>query len=507
MTLTETRRNIITAALMVAMFIAAVEVTIVTAAMPTVVGSLGGISLYSWVFSAYMLANTLTVPIYGKLADIHGRKKVFITAILLFVGGSALCGLAQSMEQLVLFRVIQGLGAGGVLPIAVTIVGDLFPFEQRARVQGWFSSMWGLAAIVGPFIGGFTVENFSWRWVFWFNLPLGLLIVWVIFRFLNEKQEREQKSIDYTGAALFVLAVLGLLTATQVVGHQGPSHPAAWILFAVGTAMLLLFYRWEHQVENPFIPLTLFRHPIIASSNLTAFLTGMGMFGVIGFIPLFVQGVLGHSPTLAGLAITPQVLGWSSASVLAGRWLLKHGYRPPILTGVILISLAASAIAFMNQQTPYIWILVCMFVLGFGLGLSMTSCIVAVQNAVNGSERGAATSSQMFSRSMGGAFGMTLLGTVMSFQLKDQMEDYIAQNQADLSAEAIQQLREAQGVTTPEGLAALPGPLAEQIHHFLSQALDATFLTAAIISVIALLSAFLLVPKGSARSLSAHEEA
>lgn len=505
MTLTRYQRNIITASLMVAMFIAAVEVTIVHAAMPTVVGALGGISLYSWVFSAYMLANTVTVPIYGKMADIFGRKKIFITAILLFVGGSALCGLAQSMEQLVFFRVIQGLGAGGVLPIAVTVIGDLYPFEQRARVQGWFSSIWGFAAIIGPLIGGFTVENFSWRWVFWFNLPLGLLIVGIILRYLDERQVKERKAIDYTGAALFVLAVLGLLSATQLAGHQGFFHPVAWILMTFGLGLLVLFYHWEKRVEDPFIPLTLFRHPIIASSNLTAFLTGVGMFGAISFVPLFVQGVLGQSPTLAGLAITPQVLGWSSASVLAGRWLLKHGYRPPILAGVVLITLSAAGFAWMNEQTSYGLILFGMFILGFGLGLSMTSYIVAVQNAVDGSERGTATSSQMFSRSMGGAFGVTLLGAVMSFQLKDQVEQYLAQNQSQLSAETIQQLRQAQGVTTPDEWAHLSAPVMEQMRLFLSHALDATFVTAAVISVTALISAFLLVPKGSARSLSVKE--
>ncbi len=270
-----TRRNIITGALMIATFIAAVEVTIVNAAMPTVVGALGGISLYSWVFSAFMLANTLTVPLYGKLADLYGRKKVFITAVLLFVTGSALCGFSQSMEQLVFFRAIQGMGAGGVLPVTLTIVGDIFPFELRARAQGWFSSMWGLAAIVGPFIGGWTVEYLSWHWIFWFNLPLGILIVLTIAIFLKEQTQEGEKNIDYGGAVLFSLAVLGILTFTQLIA-EGAGHPLPWILLIGGAVLLFIFFKWERRAKDPFIPLALFRNRIIASSNLSAFLTGMG---------------------------------------------------------------------------------------------------------------------------------------------------------------------------------------------------------------------------------------
>ena len=499
------QRQIITGALMAAMFIAAVEVTIVNAAMPTVVGTLGGISLYSWVFSAYMLANTLTVPIYGKLADLYGRKGVFVTAVLLFIGGSALCGFSQSMEQLVFFRAIQGIGAGGVQPIALTIVGDIYPFEVRAKIQGWFSSMWGLAAIVGPLIGGWTVDHFSWRWIFWFNLPLGLLIILTILLFLRESGHRVEKKIDYTGAVLFILSVLGVLSFTQLIGNQGADYPLAWVLLVGGVATLAVFFRWERRVDDPFLPLNLFRNRVIASSNSTAFLTGMGMFGAISFVPLFVQGVLGKSPTLAGLAITPQVLGWSTSSVIAGRWLLHQGYRPPIVTGAVLVALSAASFTLMDASTPYLLVMAGMLVLGLGLGLSMTAFIVAVQNAVQGPERGTATSSQMFSRSMGGAFGVTLLGTVMSFQLKTRINTYITEHQGELSEETIRQLEKAQGVTNPESFSALPSGIARLAEQFLSQALHTTFITATLFSIAALAVALLLVPKGSAQSLSVKE--
>ncbi|MBN2908759.1 MFS transporter [Polycladomyces sp. WAk] len=500
------KRNMITTALMVAMFLAAVEVTIVNAAMPTVVAALGGISLYSWVFSAFMLANTTTVPIYGKLADLYGRKRVFIVAVLLFITGSALCGLAQSMTQLVWFRALQGLGAGGVLPVAMTIIGDIFPFEARARVQGWFSSVWGFAAVIGPFIGGWTVEHFSWRWLFWFNLPIGLLVISIIAVCLPNRKEGERPHVDVVGAGLMTVSVFGLLYATLLIGEKGWQNPWPWGCLTVSAGLLTVFIKWERRVKDPFIPIRLLQNRIIASSNLTAFLTGMGMFGAISFVPLFVQGVLDKSPTLAGLAITPQVLGWTLGSIVAGHWILKSGYRPVILTGVSLIVAAALTFVGMGQDTAYGWVLVTMCVLGLGLGLSMTTYILAIQNAVPTRDRGTATSSQMFSRSMGGAFGVTILGAVMTFQLKRIMEATIQAHQGEWSPEAIDKLRHMQGIVSPESLAQLPAWLSDEMGQWLAHSLHAVFLTATVFSLLALLAAAVWIPKGSAQSMSFPEE-
>jgi EmrB/QacA subfamily drug resistance transporter len=500
------RRIIITAALMVAMFLAAVEATIVNAAMPTVVSALGGLSLYSWVFSAFMLANTTTVPIYGKLADLYGRKRVFIIAVLLFIGGSALCGLSRSMEQLVFFRIIQGLGAGGVMPVALTIVGDIYPFEQRARIQGWFSSVWGLAALIGPFVGGWTIDHFSWRWIFWFNLPFGLFVISIIIAFLPNRKADKRLRIDIVGALLLMVSVFTFLFATQQVGSLGWNAPAVWLLLILAALLLTAFILWERRESQPFLPVELFKNRIIYSSNLTAFLTGIGMFGAISFVPLFVQSVLGKSATLAGLAITPQVLGWSTASVVAGRWMLRSGYRPPILAGVSLISSAAALFIWMDAETPYLLVLGSMFVLGLGLGLSMTTYIVAVQNAVDTDRRGAATSSQMFARTLGGAVGVTILGAVMISQLRKHIDSFLADRQGQLDPETIRQLQEAQGITHPEGLATLPPSVADQVSQFLALSLDTTFFTAAALSVLTLASAYFLIPGGSAQSLAAEKD-
>ena len=274
----------------------------------------------------------------------------------------------------------------------------------------------------------------------------------------------------------------------------------------MAVSLLIAFIRWERKIDHPFLPIHLFRNPIIAGSNLTAFLTGMGMFGAISFVPLFVQGVLGKSPTLAGLAITPQVLGWSMMSVVAGRWLLRSGYRPPILTGVSLVIVAAGLFIWMDAATPYLFVLVSMLVLGGGLGLAMTSFLVAVQNAVDETQRGSSTSSQMFSRSMGGAFGVSILGAIMSFRLNREVEAYITAYRDKLTPEMIQHIQTAKGLSSPEEIASLPSGMAKTISQLLANALGTTFLTAASLSLVALVAAFFFIPAGSARSLSVKEE-
>ncbi|KXG43318.1 MDR family MFS transporter [Tepidibacillus infernus] len=501
------QRKILTFAIMIGMFLAAMEATIVNAAMPTIVGALGGFSLYSWVFSAFMLTNTTTVPIYGKLADMYGRKVMFIIAVTLFVLGSALSGQANTMVQLVLFRGIQGLGAGGVLPLALTIAGDMFTLEQRAKVQGLFSSIWGLSAIIGPFIGGFIVDHFSWRWLFYLNLPIGILVITLVAIFLpKQKTTKHTHKIDILGVTLLSTSIVMFLYGTLLVSRYGWFHIITDSFFGLSLILLVLFIYVEQKAKEPFIPLSLFKIKIIGSSNLTAFLMGIGMFGSIQFVPLYVQGVLGTSATQAGLSITPQVIGWSLFSIVASRLILKNGYRLPILFGASLMTISGFMLAQVGVNTSYVYVLVSMFILGGGLGLAMTTFAVAVQSAVTFEQRGLATSSQMFARSIGATLGVTILGSVLTMNMKPQVEFFILQNQGKLPTELLQQIEQSQGVFEGDQAALIPPDILDRMATFLANSIHNTMWTAFVLSFLALITAWFIIPRGSAQSLSVEEK-
>jgi len=501
----QVHHKVITATLMISMFLAAMEATIVNAAMPTIVGSLGGFALYSWVFSAFMLTNTTTVPIYGKLADMFGRKKTFITAVILFVLGSALSGLAQSMEQLVLFRGIQGLGAGGVLPLALTIIGDMYPLEQRAKIQGLFSSVWGIAAIFGPLIGGFIVDNFSWRWLFYLNIPVGIIVVTLIGIYLPKQINTKKHKIDFLGATILSIGVISFLYGTLMVSRYGWLDLKTDIYFLIAFALFVIFVWVERKVSEPFIPLDLFKNKIIASSNITAFLMGIGMFGSIQFVPLYVQGVLGRTATEAGLSITPQVIGWSLSAIISSRLLLKYGYRLPIILGVALMTISGFLLSQLSINTPYLYVIFSMFILGGGLGMSMTAFAVAVQSAVTYRQRGLATSTQMFSRSIGATFGVTILGSVLTLNMKPQVNGFLEENKNRLSSELLLKIQNSQGIFEGEQAKHIPIEILNKMANFLANSIHATMWTAFLLTFFSLVAAWLLIPKGSAQSLSVEE--
>ena len=313
-------------ALMLGMALAALDTTIVGTALPSIVGKLGGITLYSWVFSAYLLTSTTTVPIYGKLADLFGRKPVFLFGTAVFLIGSAACGAAQSMEQLIIFRAIQGLGAGAVLPIVLTIIGDIFPLEERARVQGLFSGVWGLSSIVGPALGGVIVDHFSWRWVFYINIPFGLLSAFLLIITLKENVERKQRSIDYLGTLTLTFGIIALLFALLQGGvtWAWTSLPSLG-LFALAVVLIALFLFQETRASEPILPLTLFSNRIIAISSIGGVVLGVVLFGVTSYVPLFVQGVKGGTATSAGITLGPFLVAWPSAATLSGRVILRYG--------------------------------------------------------------------------------------------------------------------------------------------------------------------------------------
>jgi EmrB/QacA subfamily drug resistance transporter len=406
-----TSRPLTVVALLLGLFLAAMEMTVVSTAMPTVVGELGGLNLYAWAFAAYMLASTVTVPIHGKLADLHGRKPVLLAGTALFLLGSAGCGTAGSMGALVAWRAVQGLGAGAVQPVTLTIVGDLFDVRERARIQGVFGAVWGVAGLAGPVLGGWIVHALGWRWIFWVNLPFGIASALVLAFAYHERPERHAHVLDVRGALLLSVGVVALLLAAR--------SPAAFAAaLPIAAVALVLFVRAERRAPEPLLPLDLFRQPVIAVSSATGALLGAAMLALVTFVPLWVQSVLGGSPTAAGGAIAPMAIGWPIASAIAGRLLPRLGYRRLLLGGLVTTALAGAVLALLLRPgVPMPLVQALTFTYGVGLGLANTPLIFAVQTAVPWTRRGVATASTMFFRTIGGTLAIGVLGGVLAHAL------------------------------------------------------------------------------------------
>lgn len=402
----------IVTAILLAMMLTALDMTIVGTAMPSIITSLHGVALYSWVFSAYLLTSTTPVPIYSKLADMYGRKPVFLVGASLFTVGSALCGTSVSMPQLVLFRALQGLGAAGVLPVALTIVGDIFTVEQRARVQGLFSAVWGLAAVLGPLAGAWIVENTSWRWVFDINLPVGVLVLIIVYRTFHEVVERQPHRVDFMGSLLMSVGVaVGMIALLQT------SWPVLWRVATglFGIAILGGFVVWENRVPEPIMPLAIFRNRMIGLTTLINLAAGMLMFGLISYLPLYVQVVKGGSPTMAGQAITPMMLAWPITAFAVSPLIIRFGYRPIAIIGGTMITVGAAGTAYSLTTSPVL-VGLSMALIGGGMGLSLTGLLIALQSAVPWNLRGVVTGSTQFFRTIGGAIGVAVLGSLFNQQ-------------------------------------------------------------------------------------------
>ncbi|WP_043711771.1 MDR family MFS transporter [Corallococcus macrosporus] len=406
-----THRPLTTLALALSLFMAALEATVVSTAMPTVVGELGGIQHYAWVFTAYMLSSTITVPIYGKLADLYGRKPVLLFGIGLFLAGSIASGLSTSMAMLIAFRTLQGLGAGAMQPVALTVIGDLYTLEERAKVQGAFSAVWGIAGLIGPITGGFIVKYLTWHWVFFINIPVGVGCAVLLMSYFHERVERKPQQLDYAGATLLTGWVVALLVGVQGVGMNLWGLPVAAVLLAAFVAV-------ERKAPEPIIPMSIFKVPAIVISSIAGALFSAAMFGATTYVPLFVQGVLGGTPTEAGGMITPMIVGWPAAAVVAGRLLLKTGFRPLIVGGLGLTVVGTGLMALLlGPQAPRLVPEVAMGLFGIGMGFASTALLIAVQTSVGWELRGVATASNMFFRTIGGAIGVGLMGGVMVSQL------------------------------------------------------------------------------------------
>jgi EmrB/QacA subfamily drug resistance transporter len=400
---------------MASMAMVAIEATIVSTAMPQIVTQLGDLHLYSWVFSSFLLTQTAMTVVFGKLADLYGRKPVMLAGIAIFLVGSLLAGFAWSMPAMIVFRLIQGIGAGAIQPVTLTIVADLYPGRERGKVQGYLASVWAISAVVGPMVGGFIIHNLSWAWIFWMNVPIGLASAAGFIAFLRESDRHTRPSIDFGGAALFMAAIASLMMALTYAGDGATTHAS----LAGGAFLLcvLFFVLQERRAAEPMISFALWSRRPIAACNGSTVLSGMILMGATTFLPMYVQGVLHRSPVVAGLALTMMMVGWPAGATLAAKSFHRLGLRNILLGGSAFVPLGAALLLFLSPGGSPLIAAFGSLIMGFGMGTSSVSSLVLIQEIVNVDERGSATASNLFSRNLGSTLGATLFGAVLNFGL------------------------------------------------------------------------------------------
>ena len=501
------RRGLVLAGIMGSVFLAAMESTVVATAMPTVIASLGGIKIYSWTFSAFLLASTVTMPLWGRLADQLGRRGIYLAGLSIFLVGSALSGLSQSMAQLITFRAIQGLGAGSLVTIGMTIIADLWGLERRAKMQGYFSSVYGIASVAGPLVGGFLTDTISWRWVFYINLPFGLLAMIAIGTGLGDEQiARRRVSFDYLGTAVFTAAISALL-----IGLVEAGRGASWFrgevlgLLVLSAALLAVFVWIERIAAEPVVPLALFAIPMVRAAAVTGFLSGMAMFGAIAYVPLFLQAVTGSNATQAGFVLMPFVIGWVACSILGARLVLRVSYRAVVLVGMLALTLAFVFLSGWNDSLTRGAAMRDMALAGIGMGLVFVPMLIAVQSAVPRAVLGSATSVTGFFRFIGGAVGVAVMGSVLAHRLHHDLAGLV-----ETAPVAIQDaLREVVAhpglIVNPLTRAARNADVLALLRPTMAHAVGGVFTVGLVIAVAALLSTFL-VPRGQARDLAVAQE-
>ncbi|MDL4820436.1 MFS transporter [Actinomadura opuntiae] len=465
---------VILGALMLAMLLAALDQTIVSTALPTIVSDLGGLNHLSWVVTAYLLASTASTPLWGKLGDQYGRKRLFQGSIVIFLIGSALCGIAQDMTGLIFFRALQGLGGGGLMVLVVAIVGDVVPPRDRGRFQGLFGAVFGVASVCGPLLGGWFVDNLSWRWVFYINVPIGIVALLVIAAVLHASGERERHRIDYLGTLLIVGWSVGLVLMTTWGGtrYDWLSAPII-VLAAVSVVLIAVWLLVERRAAEPIMPPHLLRHSVFALSSAISFVVGFAMFGALTFLPIFLQVVHGVSPTLSGVHLLPMMIGMLVASIGSGQLISRTGrYKLYPVVGTPLIAIALYLLSRLDEHSSTLSMSLRFALLGFGLGLVMQVLVIAVQNAVSYSDLGSATSGVTFFRQIGGSFGVAVFGSIFSNELASHVSDLAKGRMLppgfDPSA--------VQG--NPKLLDRFPGSVKQSVLHAYAQSIDTVFLWA-----------------------------
>lgn len=426
--------KIIMGALMMVLLLSALDQTIVSTALPKIASDLDGLTKLSWVATAYLLTSAIVTPIYGKLGDMYGRKKIFIVSILIFLFGSALCGLAQSMDQLVLFRAIQGIGGGGLMALVLAIIGDVVPPRQRGRYQGYFGAVFGLSSVLGPLLGGLFTEHLDWRWIFYINIPLGILALFAVITRLHLPVHKTDHKIDYVGASLLSLSVGALVLLTVWAGVE-----YAWTspqIIGLGIASLVfagIFGWWERRASEPLIPLGMFRNKIFSVSTLLSFMSGLVMFAAILYIPLYQQIVRGNTPTESGLLMLPLVAGMLTGVIGSGKIITKTGrYRIFPIIGGLLLALGLFLFSHLSLTTSHFMLSIWMVVIGLGLGMFMQVPTLAVQNAMPRKQLGTATSTVVFFRGIGGALGGAVFGTILTSRMTAHLGDLLPAGAGDI---------------------------------------------------------------------------
>ncbi|MFS1511649.1 MDR family MFS transporter [Chengkuizengella sp. SCS-71B] len=479
--------RIVLLGLMIGMFFSALEQTVVGTAMPTIIGELNGFEIFAWVTTAYLITSTAVIPIVGKISDLFGRRYLYLTGMVIFIVGSALCATATTMEQLIIFRGIQGIGGGMIMPLSQTIVGDIFTAEQRAKWQGVFGAIFGLSSVIGPLVGGFFVDTISWHWIFLINVPFGVLSATLIFIGMKNEivQQTEKVSIGLTskislviagtllliglilggdtfewnsiesylifGIPLFIFILFGFIKRKELnidffgimtlipaltlllLGLTFGGDKFAWlsftsyIIFGISILLIIIFIFIERKTDEPILDLSLFKNRVFATTNGLGFLLGLGMFGAIMFVPMFMQAILGVSPTEAGSTMTPMMISLIVASVIGGRLLLRIKYRTNLTVGMIITSIGFFLMSTMGLNSTIWTAYGFMIVMGFGMGLVMPTLMIAVQNAFPKEKLGSVTSASTFFRSIGGTIGVTIFNVVMNNTLSNKMSDVTSQ--------------------------------------------------------------------------------
>lgn len=489
---------------MLVIFLFAIDATIVSTAMPTIVAKLGGLELYSWVFSIYMLTSALTTPLFGKLSDLYSRRRLMLIGIGIFVVGSTLCGAAQSMEALVVFRAVQGLGGGAIYSLSFIVVGILYPPNERARMQGMISGIWGIASILGPLAGGIIVENWSWRWAFFVNLPITALAVALIIVGLKETgRERRAHKLDMAGTFTLLSALLLMFYALSQGAYSSRPIDAELIgIVVLAILCFAVFYFIERRAAEPIIPLDLFRLSLFSVSTVVAALAAMGVFGAVSYLPLYLQGVTGLTASRAGMVLLCLSVAWTAGSLIGGQALNRVGYRAVAVTGMALLTVGYSFFVAFKANLSVPWVVASGLLIGVGMGMANLTTLVAVQNSVPHQSIGVATSTVMLFRTFGGAFAVSLMGTV----LMNQMQSGLARlSVAGLPSVLLDKLANPQNLLEPETRMQISAQLLPQMIEILGDAIWYAFLTGFTLMLAGLVMSFFLASSTPAEAAQPHQ--